>query len=48
MYYYNGTIYGTESVIAFDTFKISDKRTDPAARVKLPELNVQTQPAFWG
>jgi hypothetical protein len=48
VYYYNGTIYGTESVTAFDTFKISDQRTDPAARVRLSELNVQTQPAFWG
>ncbi|MFG1818819.1 LVIVD repeat-containing protein [Kribbella sp. NPDC049174] len=47
-YYYNGTIYGTESVTAFDTFKISDARTDSAGRVKLSELNVQTQPAFWG
>ncbi|MDX6247970.1 MAG: hypothetical protein QOF10_1330 [Kribbellaceae bacterium] len=48
VYYYNGAIYGTESVKAFDVFKISDRRTDPAARVKLKELNVQTQPAFWG
>ncbi|HEY0616748.1 MAG TPA: hypothetical protein VGD15_04145 [Kribbella sp.] len=48
VYYYNGAIYGTESVKAFDVFKISDPRTDPAARVKLKELNVQTQPAFWG
>ncbi|MFC0627517.1 LVIVD repeat-containing protein [Kribbella deserti] len=48
VYYYNGFIYGTESVKAFDTFKIKDRRTDPAARVKLKELNVQTQPPFWG
>ena len=47
VYYYNGAIYGTESVTAFDVFKISDRRTDPANRVKLKELNVQTQPAFW-
>ena len=25
-----------------------DKRTDSAGRVELSELNVQTQPAFWG
>jgi hypothetical protein len=35
-------------VKAFGVFKISDRRTDPAALVKLKELNVQTQPAFWG
>jgi hypothetical protein len=46
VYYYNGTIYGTEAVTAFDTFRITDPRTDPAARVVLSELNVQTQPAF--
>ncbi|GAA3573122.1 hypothetical protein [Kribbella ginsengisoli] len=44
-YYYNGAIYGTESVKAFDVFRIDDSRTDPAKRVKLDELNVQTQPA---
>jgi hypothetical protein len=48
VYYYNGAIYGTESVKAFDVFRISDRRTDPANRVKLKELNVQTQPSFWG
>ncbi len=47
VYYYNGAIYGTESVTAFDVFTIKDRRTDPANRVKLKELNVQTQPAFW-
>jgi hypothetical protein len=46
VYYYNGAIYGTESVKAFDVFRIDDPRTDPAKRVKLKELNVQTQPAF--
>ncbi|TWD81245.1 LVIVD repeat-containing protein [Kribbella amoyensis] len=48
VYWYNGAIYGTESVTAFDVFRISDRRTDPANRVKLKELNVQTQPRFWG
>jgi len=47
VYYYNGAIYGTESVKAFDVFRIDDRRTDPAKRVKLKELNVQTQPTFW-
>lgn len=46
VYYYNGAIYGTESVRAFDVFRIDDKRTDPARRVRLKELNVQTQPAI--
>jgi hypothetical protein len=48
VYYYNGAIYGTESVRAFDVFKITDRRTDPASRIRLKELNVQTQPPFWG
>jgi hypothetical protein len=46
VYYYNGHIYGTEAVKAFDVFRIDDRRTDPAKRVRLKELNVQTQPAF--
>jgi hypothetical protein len=47
LYYYNGAVYGTEGREGFDTFRINDPRTDPANRVRLPYLNVQTQPAFW-
>jgi hypothetical protein len=46
-YYYNGAIYGTEAVKAFDVFKIKDPLTDPANQIRLKELNVQTQPAYW-
>jgi LVIVD repeat-containing protein len=46
VYYYNGHIYGTETLRGFDVFKVSDRRTDSAARIKLDELNVQTQPTY--
>lgn len=46
VYYYNGYIYGTETYRGFDVFTISDRRTDSAARIRLSELNVQTQPTY--
>ena len=46
-YYYNGFIYGSEIQRGFDVFKLSDRRTDPANRVRLPFLNVQTQPDYF-
>lgn len=42
-YYYNGYIYATEAERGLDVFKLSDRRTDSAAAVKLDRLNPQTQ-----
>lgn len=46
-YYYNGYIYSNDLVKGFDVLKIDDPRTDPAKRVQLDELNVQTQPDYF-
>ncbi|MDT0439861.1 MULTISPECIES: LVIVD repeat-containing protein [Streptomyces] len=46
-YYYNGHIYSNDIAKGFDVLKLSDRRTDPAARVRLDELNVQTQPDYF-
>ncbi|MFE7644845.1 LVIVD repeat-containing protein [Streptomyces phaeoluteigriseus] len=46
-YYYNGYIYSNDIAKGFDVLKINDRRTDPAKYVRLPELNVQTQPDYF-
>ncbi|MEV8318653.1 hypothetical protein AB0Q95_31310 [Streptomyces sp. NPDC059900] len=46
-YYYNGYIYSNDIAKGFDVLKIDDKRTDPAERVRVGELNVQTQPDYF-
>ncbi|WP_394435897.1 LVIVD repeat-containing protein [Streptomyces sp. SGAir0957] len=46
-YYYNGYIYSNDIQKGFDVLKLSDKRTDPAKRVRVDELNVQTQPDYF-
>ncbi|WP_419993379.1 LVIVD repeat-containing protein [Streptomyces boninensis] len=46
-YYYNGYIYSNDMAKGFDVLKLSDRRTDPAKRVRLHELNVQTQPDYF-
>ena len=46
-YYYNGYIYSNDIAKGFDVLKLDDKRTDPAKRVRLRELNVQTQPDYF-
>ncbi len=46
-YYYNGYIYSNDIEKGFDVLKISDRRTDPAKRIKVDELNVQTQPDYF-
>jgi hypothetical protein len=46
-YYYNGYIYSNDIAKGFDVLKLSDRRTDPAKRVRLDELNVQTQPDYF-
>ncbi|MFF0744738.1 LVIVD repeat-containing protein [Streptomyces sp. NPDC004111] len=45
-YYYNGFIYANDMAKGFDVLKIDDRRTDPAKRVRLHELNTQTQPDY--
>jgi hypothetical protein len=47
-YYYNGFIYSSDIQKGLDVIKITDRRTDSAARVHLSELNVQTQPSYRG
>ncbi|GGQ69658.1 LVIVD repeat-containing protein [Streptomyces asoensis] len=46
-YYYNGYIYSNDIAKGFDVLRLDDKRTDPAKRIRLPELNVQTQPDYF-
>lgn len=46
-YYYNGYVYSNDMAKGFDVLKIDDKRTDPAERVRMRELNVQTQPDYF-
>ncbi|GAA0629893.1 hypothetical protein GCM10009535_01550 [Streptomyces thermocarboxydovorans] len=46
-YYYNGHIYSNDMAKGLDVLKIDDRRTDPARRIHLRELNVQTQPDYF-
>ncbi|MFD9612707.1 LVIVD repeat-containing protein [Streptomyces sp. NPDC059083] len=46
-YYYNGHIYSNDIAKGFDVLKLSDRRTDPAKRIRMDELNVQTQPDYF-
>ncbi|SOD62985.1 LVIVD repeat-containing protein [Streptomyces zhaozhouensis] len=44
-YYYNGHVYSNDQK-GLDVLRIDDRRTDPARRVHLDELNAQTQPTY--
>ena len=46
-YYYNGHIYSNDIAKGFDVLRLDDRRTDPAKRVRMDELNVQTQPDYF-
>ncbi|MEU7580943.1 hypothetical protein AB0B50_25445 [Streptomyces sp. NPDC041068] len=46
-YYYNGRIYSNDIAKGLDVLKINDRRTDPGQKVRLSELNVQTQPDYF-
>ncbi|WP_406264564.1 hypothetical protein OHT93_04860 [Streptomyces sp. NBC_00191] len=46
-YYYNGYIYSNDIAKGFDVLKLDDRRTNPAKRVRMDELNVQTQPDYF-
>jgi len=45
-YYYNGHVYASDFRRGLDVLKIDDRRTDPAKRVRLNRLNVQTQDSY--
>ncbi|MEV0123815.1 hypothetical protein AB0I16_20165 [Streptomyces sp. NPDC050703] len=45
-YYYNGRVYSNDMAMGLDVLKIDDKRVKAAERVRLGELNVQTQPDY--
>ncbi|WP_418955671.1 LVIVD repeat-containing protein [Streptomyces tritici] len=46
-YYYNGHIFSNDMAKGFDVLKLSDPRTDAAKRIRMDELNVQTQPDYF-
>lgn len=46
-YYYNGRVYSNDMAMGLDVLKIDDKRVKAAERVRLGELNVQTQPDYF-
>jgi hypothetical protein len=46
-YYYNGYIYSNDIQKGLDVLQIKDRRTDKGARVRLDELNAQTQPDYF-
>jgi hypothetical protein len=45
-YYYNGFVYSSDIRKGLDVLQINDRRTDSAGRVRLDELNAQTQPTY--
>jgi hypothetical protein len=45
-YWYNGFIYSNDIAKGLDVLQIRDRRTDPARRVHVGVLNVQTQPTY--
>ncbi|MEU3405893.1 hypothetical protein ABZ766_18410 [Streptomyces sp. NPDC006670] len=45
-YYYNGHIYSNDIVKGLDVLRLDDRRTDPAKRVWMDRLNVQSQPEY--
>ncbi|QNE78705.1 hypothetical protein F0344_32565 [Streptomyces finlayi] len=46
-YYYNGHIYSNDIAKGFDVLRLDDRRTDPAKKVRMSELNPQTQPDYF-
>ncbi|WP_415953008.1 LVIVD repeat-containing protein [Streptomyces sp. KLOTTS4A1] len=46
-YYYNGYVYSNDIRKGLDVLRIDDRRTDPAKRIRLRELNAQTQPDYF-
>ncbi|WUH98544.1 hypothetical protein OHR68_34340 [Spirillospora sp. NBC_00431] len=46
-YYYNGYIYSNEIQRGLDVIDLRDHRTDRAKRIRLDELNAQSQPNYF-
>ncbi|TDB92657.1 hypothetical protein [Actinomadura sp. 7K534] len=46
-YYYNGYIYSSDIQLGLDVIDIRDRRTDKAKRIRLDELNAQSQPNYF-
>ncbi|MFG2004502.1 LVIVD repeat-containing protein [Spirillospora sp. NPDC048911] len=46
-YYYNGYIYSSDIQKGLDVVDIRDRRTDGGKRIRLRELNTQTQPNYF-
>ncbi|GAA3429368.1 hypothetical protein GCM10018953_65520 [Streptosporangium nondiastaticum] len=45
-YYYNGHIYSSDMTRGLDVLRVDDPLTDPARKVRLAELNAQTQVSY--
>ncbi|MFI6512769.1 LVIVD repeat-containing protein [Streptosporangium sp. NPDC050855] len=45
-YYYNGHIYSSDITRGLDVLRIDDPLTDPASKVRIRELNAQTQVSY--
>ncbi len=45
-YYYNGHVYSSDIGKGFDVLRITDRSLSKAAKVKMDQLNVQTQPIY--
>lgn len=45
-YYYNGYIYSSDITKGLDVLRIDDPLTDPAKKIKMTELNVQSQKPY--
>ena len=45
-YYYNGHVYSSDLGKGFDVLRITDKDLQKAAKVKMGELNPQSQPIY--
>ncbi|MFS1297734.1 hypothetical protein [Streptosporangium longisporum] len=45
-YYYNGYVYASDFRRGLDVLRIDDRLTDPAKRVRMDRLNVQTQSSY--
>ncbi|GIL34773.1 LVIVD repeat-containing protein [Phycicoccus sp. DTK01] len=47
-YYYNGYVYSSDIQKGFDVLELKDKNLKQAAKVRLKELNPQSQPVYSG
>jgi hypothetical protein len=47
-YWYNGYVYSNDITKGLDVLEVNDWRVLTAKFNRIPELNVQTQPSYWG